>query len=223
MYLLTLKSGENIRCDGKVFLEMYLKSYGFYNGILVASQTRDEIFLHPNLSVNGEFPSQRPVTRSFGVWFDLYLNKQLSKQSWGWWVEMPSRSLWRHFNEDPLNKSFSQKINVSYVEIRMFRVKWLKTMTSFVASPGHQYPQYCNNVIHSVYTIIKKRSEVLAIESLTSTRLCLMILFRFCSYLCCLSMGGSYNFRLCFGLQNVTPWQNNIVPCIRSWCDEAKM
>ena len=151
MYLLTLKSGENIRCDGNVFLEMYLKSYGFYNGILVASQTRDEIFLYPNLSVNGEFPSQRPVTRSFGVWFDLYLNKQLSKQSWGWWVEMPSRSLWRHFNEDPLNKPFSKKINVSYVEIRMFRVKWLKTMTSFDASPGHQYPQYCNNVIHSVY------------------------------------------------------------------------
>ena len=26
------------------------------------------------------------------------LNKQLSKQSWGWWFEMPSRSLWRHCN-----------------------------------------------------------------------------------------------------------------------------
>ena len=68
-----------------------------------------------------------------------------------------------------------------------------------------------------------KRSEGLAIESLTSTRLCLMILFRFCSYLCCLSMGNSYNFRLCFELQNVTPGQNNIAPHIRSWCDEAKI
>ena len=29
----------------------------------------------------GEFPSQRPVTRSFGVFFDLRLNKRLSKQS----------------------------------------------------------------------------------------------------------------------------------------------
>ena len=27
------------------------------------------------------------------------LNKRLSKQSWGWWFEMPSRSLWRHCNE----------------------------------------------------------------------------------------------------------------------------
>ena len=49
-----------------------------------------------NLSVIGEFPSQRPVTRSFDVFFDLCLNKQLSKQLWGWWFETPSRSLWRH-------------------------------------------------------------------------------------------------------------------------------
>ena len=28
----------------------------------------------------GEFPTQKPVTRSFDVFFDLRLNKQLSKQ-----------------------------------------------------------------------------------------------------------------------------------------------
>ena len=48
--------------------------------------------------LSGEFPTQRPVTRSFDVFFDLRLNKQLSKQSWGWWFVMPSRSLWRHRN-----------------------------------------------------------------------------------------------------------------------------
>ena len=31
--------------------------------------------------------------------FDLRLNKRLSKQSWGWWFETPSRSLWRHCND----------------------------------------------------------------------------------------------------------------------------
>ena len=31
--------------------------------------------------VSGEFPAQRPVTRSFDVLFDLRLNNQLSKQS----------------------------------------------------------------------------------------------------------------------------------------------
>ena len=29
---------------------------------------------------------------------DLRLNKRLSKQSWGWWFETPSSSLWRHCN-----------------------------------------------------------------------------------------------------------------------------
>ena len=43
----------------------------------------------------GEFPTQRPVTRSFDVFFDLPLNKRLSKQPWGWWFETPSWSLWR--------------------------------------------------------------------------------------------------------------------------------
>ena len=40
-----------------------------------------------NSPVAGEFPSQRPVTRSFDVFFDLCLNNWLSKQSWGWWFE----------------------------------------------------------------------------------------------------------------------------------------
>ena len=44
----------------------------------------------------GEFPAQRPVTRSFDVFFDLRLNKRLSKQSWGWWFETPPHPLWRH-------------------------------------------------------------------------------------------------------------------------------
>ena len=35
-----------------------------------------------NSSVKCEFPTQRPVTWSFDVFFDLRLNKWLSKQSW---------------------------------------------------------------------------------------------------------------------------------------------
>ena len=52
-----------------------------------------------NSPVPGEFPTQRPVTRSFNVFFDLRLNKRLSKQSWGWWSETPPRPLWRHSND----------------------------------------------------------------------------------------------------------------------------
>ena len=50
-------------------------------------------------TVAGEFPSQRPVTRSYGVFFDLRLNKRLSKQTWGWWFETQSLPLWRHCND----------------------------------------------------------------------------------------------------------------------------
>ena len=52
-----------------------------------------------NSPVPGEFPTQRPVTRSFDVLFDLRLNKRLSKQSWGWGFETSPRPLWRHSNE----------------------------------------------------------------------------------------------------------------------------
>ena len=51
-----------------------------------------------NSPVPGEFPTQRPVTWSFDVFFDLRLNKRLSKQSWGWWFEMLSCPLWHHRN-----------------------------------------------------------------------------------------------------------------------------
>ena len=51
-----------------------------------------------SLPVLADFPTQRPVTRSFDVLFDLRPNKRLSKQSWGWWFEMSSRPLWRHRN-----------------------------------------------------------------------------------------------------------------------------
>ena len=48
--------------------------------------------------VTGGFPSQGPVTRSFDVFFDLRLNKRLSKQWRRRWFETPSRSLRRHCN-----------------------------------------------------------------------------------------------------------------------------
>ena len=51
-----------------------------------------------NPPVTAGFPSQKPVPRSFDVFFDLCLNKRLSKQSRRRWFETPSRSLWRNCN-----------------------------------------------------------------------------------------------------------------------------
>ena len=64
--------------------------------------------------IPGEFHTQRPVTRSFDVFFDLCLNKRLSKQSWGWWFETQSRPLWRHGNVNGLClRRFGQWLNSS--------------------------------------------------------------------------------------------------------------
>ena len=49
-----------------------------------------------NSPVTDELPTQRPVTRSFDVFFYLRLNKRLHKQWWGWWFGMPSRPLCLH-------------------------------------------------------------------------------------------------------------------------------
>ena len=73
-----------------------------------------------NSPITGEFPAQRPVTRSFDVFCDLCLNKRLSKQSWGWWFETPSGSVWRHYNVCTLEKRWSSLacMMVIAIEIR---------------------------------------------------------------------------------------------------------
>ena len=59
--------------------------------------------------VTGEFPSQRPLMRRFDVFFDLYLDKRLSKQSKRQWFDTPSYSSWRHCNAYSMAKSKSMK------------------------------------------------------------------------------------------------------------------
>ena len=54
----------------------------------------------------GEFTGPRWIPRTKAsdaelYFFDLRLNKRLSKQSWGWWFETLSRPLWRHRNVKP--------------------------------------------------------------------------------------------------------------------------
>ena len=65
-----------------------------------------------NSPVPGEFPAKRPVTRSFDVFFDLNLNKRLSKQWWGWWYETPSRPLWRHRNGSSWYSDTKEHVNI---------------------------------------------------------------------------------------------------------------
>ena len=74
----------------------------------MGNKTRDDFMMTSSngniFSVTGHLcgdrwiPRTKAVTRGFDVFFDLRLNKQLSKQSWGWWLETLSCSLWRQSN-----------------------------------------------------------------------------------------------------------------------------
>ena len=108
-------------------------------------------------------PSQRLVTRSFDIFYDLCLNKWLSKRSRRWWFDMPSRSLWRHCNisnlwrpsveewceiqvhrkSNPLPHQLIKTIDVrgpSYLGLTR-SISWL-LMPWLLTSPGHQQPWY---------------------------------------------------------------------------------
>ena len=80
--------------------------------------------IHRWLRVTGESPSHRPVTRSFDVFFDLRLNKRLSKQSRRRWFGTPSRSLWRHCNvvpnSDPVIRAAVGSFGVQCVTLVQF-------------------------------------------------------------------------------------------------------
>ena len=88
-----------------------------------------------NSPVTGEFPTQRPVTRSFDVFFDLGPNKRLSKQSWGWWFETQSRPLWRHRNEMHIHVCAMitpLSLNLWLLDV----MPWWRVLMTFADSPN---------------------------------------------------------------------------------------
>ena len=77
---------------------MSVRSYGNKSNIQTRTMTSSKrnIFrvTGPLWGESGGFLSQRPMTRSFDVFFYLRLSKQSKRR----WFETPSRSLWRHCN-----------------------------------------------------------------------------------------------------------------------------
>ena len=66
---------------------MALQTYGM--DYIMMTSSNGNVFrvtglLYGEFTGPGEFPAQRPVTWSFDVFFDLRLNKRLSKRSLGW-------------------------------------------------------------------------------------------------------------------------------------------
>ena len=78
----------------------------------------------------GEFPTQRPVTQSFGVFFDLCLNKRLSKQPRGWWFETPSWSLWRQCNDNVVTVMWRDIMGKIFTLLALYQGDWWILLTN---------------------------------------------------------------------------------------------
>ena len=101
-----------------------------------------------NSPVTGDFPSQRPVTRSFDVFFYLHLNKRLSKQ-----IETPLGSLWRHRNDRCLTQRGGEKdkFNRRFLNHVSFTVGSGQDVVTPVMCKQWKLPQSC---ISNIYIYI---------------------------------------------------------------------
>ena len=110
---------------------------------------------------------QRPVTQSFYVFFDLHLNKKLSKQPWGWWFEMPSCSLWCHCNDTNnyslVQHSLSRSALICY--ILCYVITSLEEAESFVPSINQSVYWVQTHLFTSVSPLITGRKAILQDDS----------------------------------------------------------
>ena len=92
----------------------------------------------------------------------LRLNKQLSKQSWGWRFETPSRSLWRHCNE--WNQHFKLPENSSAISNNMicgpFHERFFHRNSNLMANSFWFHPNYSEVIAIKVCTWYDSSSVV---------------------------------------------------------------
>ena len=104
--------------------------------------------------VTGGLPSQSPVARSIDVFFDLRLNKRLSKQSRRRWFETQAHSLWRHSNGYSKSRfiygTISIKTNLEPIVLMQKKLIRIITCSPFRAHTG---PLFFANKILSVTQI----------------------------------------------------------------------
>ena len=126
-----------------------------------------------NSPVHGEFPTQRPVTRGFDIFFDLSLNKRLSKRSRGWWFETLSCPLWRQCNGSHV---FNSREAVATIHCTYGQSKAAKGSTSEIV-----FKLSLTKLRWCIYIAFKNRHNIL--------RLC------GCRSLCKKCFSFKYNFR----------------------------
>ena len=112
----------------------------------------------------GEFPTQRPVTRSFDVFFDLRLNKRLSKQPLGWWFETPAWSLWRHRNAIMVCLELAND-EIAYGTGRQCHYLWNSNMAAWLSTGIDSLRKRHYNVV----TVSTMASQIFGIVTVRST------------------------------------------------------
>ena len=123
--------------------------------------------------MTGGFPAQRPVTRSFDDFFDLHLNKRLSKQSRRRQFETPSSSLWRH-----CNVKHRMKVTHEYL-LKFFSVESINGEWTFVIYDSADVRLASWNgkvfrIIESLWEVHKdplKKEEILVLSYIVTFRL----------------------------------------------------
>ena len=95
--------------------------HGYVDGISNMMTSSNGNIFRVTSHLCGEFTGHRwiPLIKAsdaeFDVFFDLRLNTRLSKQSWGWWFETPSRPLWRHCDVLNLLKIYTNALVLSFI------------------------------------------------------------------------------------------------------------
>ena len=96
-----------------------------------------------NPLVTGGFPPQWPMMRCLDVFFDLRMNKRLSKQSKRRWFETPSFSLWR-----ACNASLSCRLPADTKDQGIIRLHPTSQISQCIRQISHNAPS-CNRNVHT--------------------------------------------------------------------------
>ena len=88
--------------------------------------------------------------------------KRLSKQSWGWWFEVPSRSLWRHRNAQTDHKRTLmfrwECCTISMLKSRCGNEAVLNSSISNAGFPYLQYGVLICMVVHYLHRSLRRAS-----------------------------------------------------------------
>ena len=76
----------------------YLKNGNSYVGMTTSLYWDGPLVFHEKTTTFTMSMLREMKEHKLYAFFDLRLNKRLSKQSWGWWFKTLSFPLWRHCN-----------------------------------------------------------------------------------------------------------------------------